>query len=147
MESGYDLVPLLPRARGRIDKSSLARDRTRVVQETSAYLVVTISEGSRPVKIHEVSTTIDMRVNLGDYEGISNPLTMRATLEPGDDPEKCAAELYQQATQMWAMEVLKKLRFYRSKCVEEQGQGRTRAEFDQSCSGLTAELKKLISPK
>jgi hypothetical protein len=96
------------------------------------------------MKIREITSTIDMRVNLGDYEGISNPVTLRAELLDDDDPEKCAAELYQRATQMWAMEILKKVRFYRSKCSEEQGQGRTRAEFDQASAGLSSELKKLL---
>jgi len=98
------------------------------------------------MKIKEIQTTMDMRVNLGDYEGISNQVTLRAELEHDDDPEKCAAELYQRATQMWAMEILKKLRFYRAKCSEE-GKGRTRSEFDLASAGLSVELKKMLASK
>jgi hypothetical protein len=97
------------------------------------------------VKIKEIQTTIDMRVNLGDYEGLSNQIALKAELEQGDDPDKCAVDLYAQATQMWAKEVLKKLRFFRAKCPDEQGKGRTKAEFDQFSSSLTAELKKMAS--
>lgn len=98
------------------------------------------------MKIKEIQTTIDMRLNLGDYEGISNQITLKADLEDGDDPEKCAASLYQKATQMWAVEVLKKMRFYRSKCNDAEGKGRTKAEFDEAGATTIAELKKLAMP-
>jgi len=70
------------------------------------------------MKVKRVESSIEMRINLGNFEGISNPNKITADLDEGDDVQACIAELYKMSSQAWAKEVLRKLRFYRAKCVD-----------------------------
>jgi hypothetical protein len=88
------------------------------------------------VKINTITVTIDLRLHLGNYEGVSNPLTMQATLEEEDDPQECVARLYAEAKRLWAREMIKMLRFVRERKHD-------RVEFDQVSAKTLAELKKL----
>jgi len=97
-----------------------------------------ISEGRRPVKIRKIETTVDLKLNLANYESASEPITLKADLEDGDDPDKCAAELYAQATRLWAKEMLRKLRVVRNYRQDK-------AQFDVACEKAISELKKLAT--
>jgi len=104
------------------------------------YFADYLTQGSRPVKIRKIEATVDLKINLGHYETMTEPITLKADLEDGDDPDKCAAELYAQATKIWAKEMLKKLRFVRAYREDK-------TKFDLACEKTIAELKKLVVSK
>ena len=98
------------------------------------------------MKITEIEACIDMRVNIGDFEGISNPLRLKATLEVGDDPQECIEELYKQASKAWAKQVLGKIRIYR-KIREDNSKiyKVTGAAFDEAVRPAMRELKNMVT--
>lgn len=85
------------------------------------------------VKLIEV--TIDYRINLGDFEGISNPIKMIAELEDGDTPEAATEELYKMAWKAWAKEIIRRIHFTRSRREDK-------SSFDAFIENTLKELKR-----
>jgi hypothetical protein len=67
------------------------------------------------MKITEIEVTIDMRVNVGNYETFASPLSLKAVLSEGDTVESATAELYKMAKAEWSKEALKQMSFYQQR--------------------------------
>jgi len=45
------------------------------------------------MEIKEITISRSARMNLGDYEGVEQFVSMRAELQPGDNPASCSMDL------------------------------------------------------
>ena len=64
------------------------------------------------MKVNEISVTVNQRIQLMKFEGIAPVIQMTASLDNGDDPSKCTAELFTMARKNWAKEAMKQIRWY-----------------------------------
>lgn len=71
------------------------------------------------MKVNEITVVVDMRLNLGNYEGFSSPLTLKASLSEGDILDESIKELYKIAKKEWSKEALKQLQFYKARRSRE----------------------------
>lgn len=100
------------------------------------------------MKIAEVVATVSQKINVGDYENVDFPLTLKGVLEEGDDPDACAKELYKQAERMWAKQVRSRLILLRKVREESEDKGiykLTGRLFDRAIEPVMSMLKELFS--
>lgn len=89
------------------------------------------------MKVTSIQVEVNMRLNLGNFEGVLNPIRISADLEETDNLLSCTELLYAKAYDAWSREMLKIIRFYRNKSTSKD-------QFDTVATPLVTELKKFI---
>ena len=92
----------------------------------------------------KIKVSIDQRINVGDFEGFSNPVEISATLQDGDDAQQCILELYEFARKVWAKNAINSIGFYRGKC-SDSGPRRTKEQFNKFNNATLSELNKITN--
>lgn len=100
------------------------------------------------MKITEIVATVGQKINVGDYENVDFPLTLKGVLDEGDDPDECAKELYKQAEKMWAKQVRTRLMRIRKLRADAEDKGiykLTGRLFDRAIEPVMGMLKDLLA--
>ena len=99
------------------------------------------------MRIDRIEATVDQKINIGDYENISFPLTLIARLDEGDDTEQCVRELYAQAEKLWAKQVRSRIMVLRKVREHSEDKGiykLTGRLFDRAIEPVLSMLKAMI---
>lgn len=99
------------------------------------------------MKVTEISATVSQKINIGDFENVDFPLTLTATLDPDDDPDVCAKDLYAQTERMWAKQIrsrLMKLRRVREQAKDKGIYKLTGPLFDRAIEPILGMLKDML---
>jgi hypothetical protein len=93
------------------------------------------------MKLKEVRVVITEKLFVGNFETIKPSVELSGELEPGDDPAKCADELFERIQPAWAKQALKELAWV---VQRRKGDSTKLHECMQLTKDTRAQLKTLL---
>lgn len=93
------------------------------------------------MKLDKVRVVIRQKLFVGNYEALEPEVELSASLDPGDDPARCLAELHKMLQPVWAKQALSELGWVamRRKTSADKLQ-----EYVQLTAGTRSQLKTMV---